>query len=118
MNKKKIVFGSFLAVFSILVFISLSGGYVNILFDYRNLVSQAPSDYFSISTDNPVGVFGVFFGFWAFNLFGSFFVYLTSAFLFLIGIVLVFVPKSKFLFWKLSLLFLSCLFGYFFFQTS
>ena len=114
MNKRRIFWGGVIILFSALVFIALSAGYVDTLFDYRTFSSIEGSEKFGVVTSNPVGVFGLIVSFWGYLIFGNYFVYLVNFVLLLFGLFLLLPARRGLLIGKLFGFFLFSTFIYFF----
>ena len=109
MSKRRFFWGGVIILFSALVFIALSAGYVDTLFDYRTFASIKGSEKFGVVTSNPAGVFGLVISFWGYLVFGNYFVYLVSFVLFLLGLILLLPVRRG--------LWISKLFGFFLFAS-
>ena len=114
MNKRRLFWGGVLVLFSVLLFISLSAGFVDTLFDYRTFSGLRGSTKFGVATTNPVGIFGMIISYWGYYIFGNHFIYLMNLLLLVFGLVLFFPERSNFLLTKVFSFFVVSLFFYFF----
>lgn len=112
----KMFLGLLIFLISILLLFSISVDMMTLFDDYRTLQS-AEVDFIKIikldlpAVNNPIGPFGVFFGFWFITLFGKFFsisLLLTSL---LLGFFSIFFQNEKYFYWKI---FCFLIFAFFF----
>ena len=93
-SKKAILFGVLIILFVVMVLMGTINGFVNVMLAYKEVFSPDLTFKQILTFDFPeststTGVFSLFFGYWAFELFGEYFYMVVLLFLFFCGILLI-----------------------------